>query len=177
MAPWTSAVTNGSGLASCAGPVPSGAGIDTSTPGQKTFTVTASDLAGNAASLTRTYTVVAPTPPTITASVSFGFAGSAAGCGSARSASRACRRARDRVGALHGEAVPGALVHEAQREGHGGLEAVPAAADQGGHATHHLGDEGGRGRAVKTLTIRARDVKVATACLPPGAKKPGRCAP
>jgi hypothetical protein len=76
MAPWTSAVTNGSGLASCAGPVPSGAGIDTSTPDQKTFTVTARDLAGNAATLTRTYKVVAPTPPRITASVSFGFAGS-----------------------------------------------------------------------------------------------------
>jgi hypothetical protein len=177
MAPWTSAVTNGSGLASCAGPVPSGAGIDTSTPDQKTFTVTASDLAGNAATLTRTYKVVALTPPRITASVSFGF------CRQPRQAAvplaqrQGRAEGRDRVGALHGEAVPGALVHEAQCEGHGGLEAVPAAADQGGHAPHRLGDEGGRGRAVKTLTIRARDVKVATVCLPAGAKKPGRCAP
>ncbi len=37
------------GVASCQGPVPSGAGIDTSTPGQHEFLVNASDAAGNIA--------------------------------------------------------------------------------------------------------------------------------
>ena len=50
----------GSGLASCSGPVASGSAIDTSTPGQHTFTVTASDNADNTASSTAHYTVAAP---------------------------------------------------------------------------------------------------------------------
>jgi hypothetical protein len=69
---------NGTGIAACAGPVPPGGGIDTSTPGPKSFTVNASDVAGNAAGLTHTYTVVAPPPPPpppgrITARLSFDF--------------------------------------------------------------------------------------------------------
>jgi len=46
-----------SGVASCTGPVPTGSNIDTASVGAKTFTVTAVDRAGNAASVTRTYTV------------------------------------------------------------------------------------------------------------------------
>jgi Tol biopolymer transport system component len=48
----------GSGLASCAGPVAAGAAIDTSSVGDKTFAVTATDQAGNAAHLSRSYSVV-----------------------------------------------------------------------------------------------------------------------
>jgi len=44
---------------SCAGPVPNGSNFDTSTFGPKTFTVNATDVAGNTASLTRNYTVFA----------------------------------------------------------------------------------------------------------------------
>jgi hypothetical protein len=40
----------GSGIDSCAGPVPSGGKIDTGSVGPKTFTVEARDRAGNAAS-------------------------------------------------------------------------------------------------------------------------------
>ena len=50
----------GSGLASCSGPVASGSAIDTSTPGQHTFTVTATDNADNTASSAAHYTVAAP---------------------------------------------------------------------------------------------------------------------
>ena len=50
----------GSGVASCGGPVPPGAAINTSTPGTFGFTVTGTDNAGNTASATRIYTVVAP---------------------------------------------------------------------------------------------------------------------
>ena len=52
----------GSGVASCSGPIASGAAVDTSTPGTFGFTVTGTDNAGNAASATKTYTVVAPPP-------------------------------------------------------------------------------------------------------------------
>lgn len=45
------------GVASCEGSVPSGSAIDTSTPGAHTFTVTATDNAGNSSSVSRTYTV------------------------------------------------------------------------------------------------------------------------
>ncbi len=51
----------GSGLASCDGPVASGALLDTSTPGTFPFVVTATDGAGNTAEATTTYTVL-PTP-------------------------------------------------------------------------------------------------------------------
>jgi 6-phosphogluconolactonase (cycloisomerase 2 family) len=47
----------GSGLQSCAGDVPNGAALDTATAGQHSFTVTAHDREGNAASVTHTYTV------------------------------------------------------------------------------------------------------------------------
>jgi hypothetical protein len=56
----------GSGLATCAGDAANGAPIDTRTPGSKTFTVTATDAAGNRTVKTVNYSVgdgVAPTSP------------------------------------------------------------------------------------------------------------------
>jgi hypothetical protein len=48
----------GSGIASCVGTLPSGGRIDTSHAGGPfTFTVTATDLAGNPSTVTRTYSV------------------------------------------------------------------------------------------------------------------------
>ena len=55
----------GSGLATCAGAVPDGAAVDTSSVGQKTFEVEASDNAGNESSQSVTYTVVDRAPPAI----------------------------------------------------------------------------------------------------------------
>jgi YVTN family beta-propeller protein len=49
----------GSGIATCAGPVASGAALDTSTPGTFTFNVAATDVAGNTATASATYTVAA----------------------------------------------------------------------------------------------------------------------
>jgi hypothetical protein len=57
---------SGSGLESCEGSAPDGQPIDTATVGEKTFEVTASDRAGNKASVTHTYTVVDREPPLIT---------------------------------------------------------------------------------------------------------------
>jgi DNA-binding beta-propeller fold protein YncE len=51
-----------SDVASCSGPVASGAPIDTSTTGSHSFTVNAADKAGNKASKTVTYTVTPPPP-------------------------------------------------------------------------------------------------------------------
>jgi hypothetical protein len=57
---------NGSGLASCVGDVASGADVDTSVLGEHTFTVEASDRAGNTHSKSATYSVVDVTAPEIT---------------------------------------------------------------------------------------------------------------
>ena len=56
----------GSGIISCAAPVSNGTPIDTATLGAKSFVVTATDGQGNTASVTRNYTVVDETAPTIT---------------------------------------------------------------------------------------------------------------
>lgn len=64
--------TNGAGLATCAGPVGAGAPIDTSALGRKTFRVDATDLAGNAATASRNYTVLPRRAPAI--KLAFNFA-------------------------------------------------------------------------------------------------------
>jgi hypothetical protein len=58
----------GSGLASCTGTVANGEAVDTSTVGEKSFTVSATDNAGNPASQTVTYTVADRVAPDITVS-------------------------------------------------------------------------------------------------------------
>jgi hypothetical protein len=55
-----------SGVDTCAGSVANGAAVDTGSVGEKTFTVEASDNAGNTASQTVSYTVADRTAPTIT---------------------------------------------------------------------------------------------------------------
>jgi hypothetical protein len=163
---------NGSGVASCAGPVAPGTPIDTATAGAKTFTVTTSDRAGNAASLTRSYTVVAPPPPTIDAAVSFAFAGARGGL---------------RFTSLVVKDVPrGATVTASVRHGrrfqkrnaHGTVVLRPflhRTFKRGATLTVSVTKPGAIGR-IRTLVIGRRRVNVTTTCLPPGAKKPRRCA-
>ena len=55
----------GSGIATCAGTVADGSPVDTASVGEKTFTVNATDAAGNPASTSVTYTVVDRSPPTV----------------------------------------------------------------------------------------------------------------
>ena len=59
-----------SGVASCTGPVATGAAINTTSVGAKTFTVAATDNAGNTKAATVSYNVVDTTPPMITPTVS-----------------------------------------------------------------------------------------------------------
>jgi hypothetical protein len=68
-AAYTCADTGGSGLASCIGDVASGSPIDTTNLGAHTFRVLARDRAGNLMVLTRHYTVVDATAPTIVLSM------------------------------------------------------------------------------------------------------------
>ena len=56
---------NGSGLDSCDGSVADGAAVDTGSLGQHTFTVNASDHAGNTESKSVSYTVVDTKAPSI----------------------------------------------------------------------------------------------------------------
>lgn len=58
MEPPRDPLPGGSGLASCVGTLGDGSPINTTTVGSRTFTVNASDNAGNTASLTHTYQVV-----------------------------------------------------------------------------------------------------------------------
>jgi hypothetical protein len=60
--------TGGSGLDSCVGDVPDGADVDTGTLGEHSFTVTATDRAGNSDSAVAHYTVVDRTAPAIVVS-------------------------------------------------------------------------------------------------------------
>ena len=55
----------GSGIASCEGDAPDGEPIDTSTLGEHSFTVTATDGAGNRTAVTHTYDVIDRAPPTV----------------------------------------------------------------------------------------------------------------
>jgi hypothetical protein len=55
----------GSGIGSCTGPVANGGAISTATAGDRTFTVTAVDAAGNQAQTTVAWTVKAKDPPPV----------------------------------------------------------------------------------------------------------------
>jgi len=79
---------NGSGLQSCVGDVPDGGAVNTSTLGEHTFTVQATDRAGNTGSKTVNYTVVDRTAPVI--SVATPSAGAVYGLGESVAADYSC---------------------------------------------------------------------------------------
>ena len=79
---------NGSGLQSCVGDVPDGGAVDTNTLGEHTFTVQATDRAGNTGSKSVNYTVVDRTAPVI--SVATPSAGAVYGLGESVAADYSC---------------------------------------------------------------------------------------
>jgi hypothetical protein len=79
---------NGSGLQSCVGDVPDGGAVNTSTLGEHTFTVQATDRAGNTGSKSVNYTVVDRTAPVI--SVATPSAGAVYGLGESVAADYSC---------------------------------------------------------------------------------------
>jgi hypothetical protein len=182
----------GSGPAACSGPVANGGALDTATPGQKTFTVTATDKAGNTATLTRTYAVsvvnvVSPAAALsqINVSVSFLFAAS---------------RKSTRFKTLEVKNVPKGATVAVTCAGKGcptrkvkGKRRALAFTKRNASSTVALKPwvkkplkvgtrltisvtKPGSIGMVKGLTIRARKApKTVTTCLPPGARKPAAC--
>jgi hypothetical protein len=158
----------GSGIASCAGSVPSGASLDTSAVGPHTFTVVATDRAGNAITSTVHYTIVSsPQPPSSRPGMP----------AHGRSAPTLRTSSRLRVVASHLRALPhGCSQHP--RSGHlrasGCIEAVvvsglidPRAADQKLTLTW----EDGRGHVAHgTVLVRRGGHWSTTLRLPAGAR-------
>jgi hypothetical protein len=101
---------NGSGMESCVGDVADGADIDTSTLGEHTFAVQATDRAGNTGSKSATYTVVDATAPDIT--VTTPASGAVYGLGEQVTADYACADEEGGSGlaTCTGTAVDGAAV-------------------------------------------------------------------
>ena len=144
----------GTGIASCGGPVPSGAALDTGSVGTKSFKVDAADVAGNTAGFSRTYTVVAPTPGTtpgrVLVSVSFRYAASDK---ATRLTSFTVKNipsgARLQVSCApkqKGAKCPGQEGHQEAREGHGQAQALHRAEVQARYRDHGAGDQAGHGR-------------------------------
>jgi hypothetical protein len=99
---------NGSGLDSCAGTVPNGAPVDTGSLGEKTFTVKATDVAGNGESKSVTYTVVDARPPDIT--VTTPAAGAVYAVGEQVTADYSCTDEDSGVASCVGSVASGAAV-------------------------------------------------------------------
>jgi hypothetical protein len=179
---------NGSGPASCAGPVPSGAPIDTATPGQKTFTVTAQDNAGNVASLARTYTVAAPVvlpKPRINATVTFLFAARKTSTKFTALSVRGVPKGATVVATCKGKRCPAGKVKGKRRalsftkkNASGSVTLRPwvrKSLGVGTVLTVSVTKPDSIG-IVKTIAIRrSKAPKVTTSCLQPGAKNASRC--
>jgi hypothetical protein len=178
----------GSGIASCTGTVGTGAPLDTAAPGTKTFTVTATDNAGNAASLTRSYTVLAPVivpKPRVNVTVTFLFS---AGRKTTRFTALAVKevpKGSTVTATCRGRGCPTHKVkgkrravtfakHDASRS----VTLKPWLRKRlpvGTVITATVTKRGFVGM-VKTLTLRrSKPPKVVTSCLAPGAKKPSGC--
>ena len=103
-----------SGLDTCVGTVPNGSNLDTSTVGDHTFTVTATDLAGNTTTQTVHYQVVytwngffSPISNTEDTKLNLVHAGDLIKLGFALDGDRGLERVRRRLPDLRGDLVPG----------------------------------------------------------------------
>ena len=103
----------GSGIASCIGDATAGTPIDTATEGPKTFSVTATDNAGNTTTLERAYTVVTPdtTGPVVT--ITSPTDGSAYRVATPVFAAYACTDADSGVVSCVGPTLPGTAIDTA----------------------------------------------------------------
>jgi hypothetical protein len=169
----------GTGVASCNGTVANGAPIDTASVGTKTFKVDATDVVGNSASRTTTYTVVAPTPPPprILVSVSFRFAASdtqtkftsfsVKGIPSGSTLTVSCKPKKK------GSKCPAKKFTKKNAKGTVKLKTFIGKKFKKGTVITIQVTKPGTIGAVKLVTIRKRNgPSTATRCLPPGAKKP-----
>ena len=153
----------GSGVAACTGPVPAGAPLDTATPGTKAFTVTATDRAGNPATLTRTYTVVPPPRPTVNASVLVLLRRHAH-----RPALHEPRRQGHPEGRHGHREDPRPPLHQAQRAPHRRAQALPPPHPPPGHQAHRLRDQARRHRPDQDADDRPQERQGRHHLPPPG---------
>lgn len=174
----------GTGIASCGGPVPSGAALDTGSVGTKSFKVDAADVAGNTAGFSRTYTVVAPTPGTtpgrVLVSVSFRYAASDK---ATRLTSFTVKNipsgARLQVSCApkqKGAKCPVKKVTKKHARGTVKLKRFIGPKFRRGTVITVQVTKPGMVGAVKLVTIRKRNgPSTSTSCLPPSARKPVKC--
>ena len=102
----------GSGIASCIGDVADGAAIDTAGLGDKSFTVTGTDNAGNDTVVVNAYTVVATTePPTVT--ITTPADGATFGMNAVVPADYACSDAGSGIASCIGDVADGAAIDTA----------------------------------------------------------------
>ncbi len=172
----------GTGVASCNGTVADGAPIDTASVGTKTFKVDAGDVAGNSATRTSTFTVVAPNPPPprIFVSVSFRFAASNSATKftslsvknipSGSTLTVSCKPKKK------GTKCPAKKFTKKNAKGTVKLKTfIGKKFTKETVITIQVTKPGTIG-AVKLVTIRKRNgPSASTRCLPPGAKKPTKC--
>jgi hypothetical protein len=180
--------TGGSGVATCTGTVGNGAPLDTATPGTKTFAVTATDNAGNTATLTRTYTVLAPVvvpKPRINVTTTFLFSAHRSFTRFTSLAVKEVPRGATVTATCRGRGCPTHKVKGkrravtfTKRNASGSVTLKPWLRKRlpvGTVLTATVTKPGFVGM-VKTLTLRrSKPPRVVTSCLAPGAKKPTRC--
>jgi hypothetical protein len=167
---------NGSGVASCAGPVAPGRAVDTSTPGAHSFTVTATDAAGNTATRTSTYTVAGAR---INVTVAFDFSRSTSTATKFTSlAVKNVPKGATVTVTCKGKGCPAKKVKGkrkvasfTKRNASGAVSLSPWAKRslRVGTALRIVVTKPGAIGIVKTLTVRARKApRVGTQCLQPG---------
>jgi hypothetical protein len=166
----------GSGLATCAGPVPSGAFIDTSSPGSKTFTVSATDKAGNAASLTRTYTVAALPRKTLNVSLTFLYAAGRKSTKFTALTVKGVPTGSTVSVKCVGRHCPAKSFKKKNAKGSVSLKPYLKKPLKAGLKLTVTVSKPGFVSMIKTITIRpSKAPKIVTTCLAPGAKKAKSC--
>ncbi len=176
---------NGTGVSSCAGTVAAGARIDTASAGTKTFTVNASDNAGKKATLSKTYTVVAPLTPRITATLAFLYNAKRTSTKFTRllvqdvpsgSTVTAKCTPRKKPGRKVAPRCPVKKFTKKNASGKVSLKPFLRRAFTLGTVIEVTVTKPGSIGAVKRLTIRSKKPpSLATLCLPEGATKPTKC--
>ncbi len=185
---------NGTGIDRCTGTAAPGAPLDTASPGTRTFRVDAADNAGNTATATRTYTVLAPppappppaptTPPAPLARIIVGLSSNFPSIGDSITLTRLVVNDVPRGSTVtatcrtkQGRRCRGTRTFT-KRNARGTVRLKPFLRKtlRVGTVIEVRVTKPGMIGAFKRLTVlRDKNPAIATRCLPPGAKKPARC--
>ena len=162
--------TNGMGLNKCAGPVATGAAIDTRSLGKKTFKVDAADNAGNAATASAHYTVLPRLAPPI--KVAFNFIRTAKSTEFTNLLIKGIPK-RSKLTAKCRKTCPAKAFTKRKARGTVKLKSFVGKQFTPGSTIEIRVTKAGSIGAVRLVSIHATSApSIATRCLPPGAKKP-----